>query len=111
MLRKGDAFPAYSRPSAATGTLWCLLGWWQIILPFPSHACPDFDHLRPIIHFDRYESGLFPLQTTCYWYDGDQKELVAGWVNPLLFTCMAASIGCLVTLAGLACRRHRQQTN
>ncbi|MEU8793701.1 hypothetical protein AB0C62_30505, partial [Streptomyces sp. NPDC048643] len=44
------------------------------------------------------------------WDDGEQKELVAGWVNPLLFVRMAVLIGCLATLAALAYRRHRQQT-
>ncbi|MEU8795349.1 hypothetical protein [Streptomyces sp. NPDC048643] len=57
-VQKGRRLLSLVKASAATGTLSWLLGWWQVIFAIPSHACPDFDYLRPIVHFDRYESGL-----------------------------------------------------
>jgi hypothetical protein len=110
-LQKGRRLLGLIKASTTTGTLCYLLGWFQVFFAFPSHACPDFDYMLPIVHFDRYENNVFPLQATCYWDDGQQKELVSGWVNPLLFTCMAVLTGCLVTLAVLAYRRYRQQTS
>ncbi|MFD9285995.1 hypothetical protein ACFWD7_54190 [Streptomyces mirabilis] len=110
-LQKGRRLLGLIKASTTTGTLCYLLGWSQVFFAFPSHACPDFDYMRPVVHFDRYENSVFPLQATCYWDDGQQKELVSGWVNPLLFTCMAVLTGCLVTLAVLAYRRYRKQTS
>ncbi|MGW1758825.1 hypothetical protein [Streptomyces mirabilis] len=110
-LQKGRRLPGLIKASITTGTLCYLLGWWQVFFAFPSHACPDFDYMLPVVHFDRYENSTFPLQATCYWDDGQQKELVSGWVNPLLFTCMAVLTGCLVTLGVLAYRRYRKQAS
>ena len=107
-VQKGRRLLGLIKASTATGTLCCLLGWWQVVFAFPEHACPDFDYMRPVVHFDRYESGVFPPWATCYWDDGQQKELVSGWVNPLLFTCIAVLTGCLVTLTVVAYRRYRK---
>ncbi|MFF3577674.1 hypothetical protein [Streptomyces mirabilis] len=110
-LQKGRRLLGLVKASTTTGTLCYLLGWAQVFFAFPSHACPDFDYMLPVVHFDRYENSAFPLQATCYWDDGQQKELVSGWVNPLLFTCMTVLTGCLVALAVLAYRRYRKQTS
>ncbi|MGW3723952.1 hypothetical protein [Streptomyces sp. F001] len=107
-VQEGRRLLGLIKASIATGTLCYLLGWAQVHFAFPSQACPDFFDRRPIVHFDRYEDGAFPLHATCYWDNGEQKELVSGWVNPLLFTCMAVFTGCLVTLAVLAYRRYRK---
>lgn len=109
-LQKGRRLLGLVKASTVTGTLCYLLGWSQVFFAFPSHACPDLDHTRPAVHFDRYESSVFPLQATCYRDDGERKELVSGWVDPLLFTCVALWTGCLVTLTVLAHRRYRKQT-
>ncbi|MER5386843.1 hypothetical protein ABT040_42530 [Streptomyces sp. NPDC002688] len=110
-LQKGGRILGLIKASATTGTLCYLLGWSQVFFAFPSHACPDFDYMRPVVYLDRYESSVFPLQATCYWDDGEQKQLVSGWVNPLLFTCTAVLTGCLVTLTVLAYRRYRKQAS
>ncbi|WP_030419381.1 hypothetical protein VM636_17500 [Streptomyces sp. SCSIO 75703] len=107
-VKKGRRLLGLIKASTTTGTLCYLLGWFQVHFAFPSHACPDFPDMRPIVRFDRYEDGTFPLHATCYWDDGERKELVSGWVNPLLFTCMAVLVSCLVTLAVLAYRRYRK---
>ncbi|WP_033325653.1 hypothetical protein [Streptomyces yerevanensis] len=108
-VQKGRRLLGLIKASTATGTLCYLLGWSQVFFAFPSHACPDFFDRRPLVQFDRYESGTFPLHATCYWDNGEQKELVSGWVNPLLSTCTAVLIGCLVTLAVLAYRRSQEE--
>lgn len=105
-VRKGRRLLGLIKASTATGTLSYLLGWSQVHFAFPSHACPDLLDRRPIVHFDHFEDSVFPLQATCYWDNGDQRELVSGWVNPLLIACMAVLAGCLVTLAVLAYRRY-----
>ncbi len=108
-MQQGRRLLSLVKASTATGTLCYLFGWSQVYFAFPSHACPDFFERRPAaVYFDRYEYGTFPLHATCYWEDGEQKELVSGWINPLLFTCTALLIGCLVTLAVLAHRRNRE---
>ncbi|MEV0691930.1 hypothetical protein [Streptomyces sp. NPDC050388] len=107
-VQKGRRLLGLIKASTATGTLCYLLGWSQVQFSFPSHACPDFFDRRPVVHFDRYEDSTFPLNATCYWDNGERKELVSSWVNPLLFTCMAILTGCLVTLAVLAYRRYRK---
>ncbi|MET8959214.1 hypothetical protein ABZX69_06920 [Streptomyces sp. NPDC004074] len=96
------------KASTATGAVCCLLGRLQVVFAFPSHACPDYLEMRPTVHVDRYADGVFPLQATCYWDNGEQKELVSSWINPLLFTCMAVVTSCLVMLAARTYRRCRQ---
>ncbi|MFC8201554.1 hypothetical protein ACFUTV_40110 [Streptomyces sp. NPDC057298] len=108
-VQKGRRLLGRLKASTATGTLCYLLGWLQAFFTFPSHACPDFFDRRPIVHFDRHESSVFPPQATCYWDDGEQKELVSSWVNPLLFTCVVVLTGCLVTLAVTSYCRYRQR--
>ncbi|MFD7704998.1 hypothetical protein [Streptomyces caelestis] len=107
-VQEGRRLLGLIKASTATGTLCYLLGWVQVFFAFPGQACPDLFDRRPTVPLDRYESGTFPLHATCHWDNGEQKELVSGWVNPLLFTCMAVLTGCLVTLAVLAYRRHRK---
>ncbi|MEV5433334.1 hypothetical protein [Streptomyces sp. NPDC052701] len=107
-LRKGRRLLGLLKASTATGTLCYLLGWFQVHFAFPSQACPDFFDRHPIVRFDRFEDRAFPLQATCHWDNGEQKELVSGWVNPLLFTCMAVLTGCLVTFAIYAYRHYRK---
>ncbi|MEU5703763.1 hypothetical protein [Streptomyces aurantiacus] len=107
-MQKGRRLLSLVKASTATGTLCYLLGWSQVFFAFPSHACRDFFDRDPAVYLDRYESGSFPLVATCHWDNGEQKELVSGWINPLLFTCMAVLIGCLVALAVLAYRRNRK---
>jgi hypothetical protein len=66
-IHKGRRLLGLVKASTATGTLCYLLGWSQVFFAFPSQACPDFFERRPIVHFDRYENGVFPLHATCYW--------------------------------------------
>ncbi|MFJ3821503.1 G protein-coupled receptor family protein [Streptomyces nodosus] len=108
-LQKDRRLVGLVKASTATGILCCLFGWFQVFFTFPSHVCPELLHRVSIVHFDRYENSVFPVQATCYWDNGERKELVSGWVNPLLFTCMAVLTGCLVTLALFAYRRYRKR--
>ncbi|MFB7090077.1 hypothetical protein [Streptomyces sp. NPDC056296] len=107
-VRKGQRVLSLAKASTATGTLSYLLGWSQVQFAFPSQACPEFFDRQPVVRFDRFEDGAFPLHATCHWDNGEQKELVSGWVNPLLFTCTTVLACCLVTLAVLAYRRYRK---
>ncbi|MFJ5271004.1 hypothetical protein [Streptomyces sp. NPDC088358] len=107
-VQKGRRLLGLIKGSTATGAVCYLLGWFEVFFAFPSHACPDFLERRPTVHVDRYADSVFPLQATCYWDNGEQKELVSSWINPLLFTCMAVLTGCLVMLAALTYRRCRQ---
>lgn len=47
-----------------------------------------------------------PLVNRCHYSDGTVQDLVPGYVNPVLFLCLAAAVACCV-LAVRAARRNR----
>ncbi|AUY52492.1 hypothetical protein [Streptomyces sp. CB01881] len=56
----------------------------------------------------RTSEGLLPLKVECQWEDGSALELVPGYVNPLVYTCLTASAVCAG--AGLFAYLRRRST-
>jgi hypothetical protein len=48
---------------------------------------------------------VFPLVSRCTFADGTTRELVPGWVNPIIFLCLSAGVALLTIAIYTAYRR------
>ncbi|MBA8827296.1 hypothetical protein FHX42_004680 [Saccharopolyspora lacisalsi] len=58
----------------------------------------------------RVDSRLFPPKTVCVWRDGMSFDLVAPYINPLLYTFLAAAVVCVVAAVYFRLRGSRVPT-
>lgn len=68
--------------------------------------CPG----KPPAHPTPYSASAFPLSYRCLWQDGTSKELVPGYVNPLVVAFLAVAVCCAALALITAARRREVST-